>query len=201
MPRGAPRSMKITLSLTPPKGRRRERIQFSPPLMGGDEGEGVRGYIRNKVIIYTDGACLGNPGPGGYGAVLLYNDHRKELSGGFRLTTNNRMEIMAAIVALTALKRSCEVTLYTDSQYVVNALTKGWAERWRANGWKRNKKEKALNCDLWEQLLNLCRRHKIEFVWVRGHNDNRENELCDLLASEAAQGQNLPPDTGYSPQL
>jgi len=169
--------------------------------MGGDEGEGVRGYIRNKVIIYTDGACLGNPGPGGYGAVLLYNDHRKELSGGFRLTTNNRMEIMAAIVALTTLKRSCEVTLYTDSQYVVNALTKGWAERWRANGWKRNKKEKALNCDLWEQLLNLCRRHKIEFVWVRGHADNRENELCDLLASEAAQGQNLPPDTGYSPQL
>jgi ribonuclease HI len=152
-----------------------------------------------KVITYTDGACLGNPGPGGYGAVLLYDGHRKELSGGFGLTTNNRMEIMAAIVALTALKRSCEVTLYTDSQYVVNALTKGWAERWRANGWKRNKHEKAINPDLWEQLLSLCRRHKVEFIWVRGHADNRENERCDLLAREAAQGQSLPPDTGYSP--
>ena len=153
-----------------------------------------------KVIIYTDGACLGNPGPGGYGAVLLYNDHRKELSGGFRLTTNNRMEIMAAITALTTLKRSCEATLYTDSQYVVNAMTKGWVERWRANGWRRNKNDKALNHDLWEQMLSLCRRHKVEFVWVRGHADNRENERCDLLAREAAQGQNLPPDTGYSPQ-
>jgi ribonuclease HI len=154
-----------------------------------------------KIIIYTDGACLGNPGPGGYGVVLLYNDHRKELSGGFRMTTNNRMEIMAVIVALTALNRSCEVTLYTDSQYLVNAMTKGWAERWRANDWKRNKREKALNCDLWEQLLNLYHLHKVEFVWVRGHADNRENERCDLLAREAAKVQNLPPDTGYSSQL
>lgn len=152
-----------------------------------------------KVVIYTDGACSGNPGPGGYGAVLIYDGHRKELSGGFNLTTNNRMEIMAAIVALSALKRNCEVILYTDSQYLVNALTKGWVERWRANGWKRNKKELAFNADLWERLLNLCRRHKVEFVWLRGHADNSENELCDLLARKAAQEQNLPPDTGYRP--
>ncbi|MDO8721201.1 MAG: ribonuclease HI [Syntrophales bacterium] len=151
-----------------------------------------------KVIIYTDGACLGNPGPGGYGAVLLYNGHRKELSGGFRLTTNNRMEIMAAIAALSALKTSCAATLYTDSQYLVNALTKGWVEKWRANGWMRNKREKALNQDLWEELRALCSRHKVEFLWVRGHAENRENERCDLLAREAANGQRLPPDSGYN---
>ena len=154
-----------------------------------------------KVIIYTDGACLGNPGPGGYGAVLLYNGHRKELSGGFRLTTNNRMEIMAAIVALSALKRSCAATLYTDSQYLVNALTKGWVEKWRAKGWMRNNRERALNRDLWEQLLALCSRHKVEFLWVRGHAENRENERCDVLAREAASGQRLPPDSGYNRDL
>jgi ribonuclease HI len=152
-----------------------------------------------QVIIYTDGACLGNPGPGGYGAVLLYDRHRKELSGGFRLTTNNRMEITAAIVALDALKRSCRATLYTDSQYLVNAMTKGWVEKWRANGWMRNKREKALNPDLWKQLLALCRRHKVAFAWVRGHADNPENERCDLLAREAANGRNLPPDIGHGP--
>src|SRR5262244_2897693 len=101
-----------------------------------------------KVVIYTDGACLGNPGPGGYGVVLLYNDHRKELSGGFRLTTNNRMEMKAVIEGLKALKRRCSVTVFSDSEYVVNALTKGWAARWRANGWKRSNKEQAVNPDL-----------------------------------------------------
>src|SRR3972149_967225 len=101
-----------------------------------------------NVTIYTDGACLGNPGPGGYGVVLLYNKHRKELSSGFRLTTNNRMEIMAAIAGLKALTNRCVVTLYTDSQYLVNAMTKGWVEKWRANGWKRNKQDRALNSDL-----------------------------------------------------
>jgi len=154
-----------------------------------------------KVIIYTDGACLGNPGPGGYGTVLLYNGHRKELSGGFRLTTNNRMEIMAAIVALSALKRSCAATLYTDSQYLVNALTKGWVEKWRAKGWMRNNRERALNQDLWERLLALCSRHKVEFLWVRGHAESRENERCDLLAREAANGQHLSPDSGYNRNL
>jgi ribonuclease HI len=150
-----------------------------------------------KVFIYTDGACLGNPGPGGYGAVLLYNNTRKEISGGFRLTTNNRMEIFAAISGLKALKTSCDVTLYSDSQYVVNAITKGWAKRWKANGWKRNKTEMAVNADLWEQLLDLCANHKIKFVWVRGHAGNKENERCDELAVCAANQKGLPPDNGY----
>ena len=154
----------------------------------------------NLVVIYTDGACLGNPGPGGYGVVLLCDNRRKELSGGFSLTTNNRMEIMAAIVGLRQLKGPCSVTLYTDSQYLANAITKGWAQRWRANGWKRNSKEKALNPDLWEQLLDLCARHDVKFVWVRGHAGNRENERCDQLSWQAARQRGLPPDPGYEGQ-
>ena len=150
-----------------------------------------------EVTIYTDGACIGNPGPGGYGTVLICGPHRKELSGGYRLTTNNRMEIMAAIVGLRALKSPCVVTLYTDSQYLRNSITKGWAKRWRANGWKRNKKEKALNADLWEQLLDICDRHRVEFVWVQGHAGDPENERCDQLAVAAAHRKNLPLDTGY----
>lgn len=149
------------------------------------------------VIIYTDGACIGNPGPGGYGVVLLYRNHRQELSGGFRLTTNNRMELTAAIVGLRALKTRCAVTLHTDSRYLVDAITKGWAERWRANGWWRNKKERALNPDLWEQLLDLCAWHQVKFVWVRGHAGDPENERCDQLARQAAQGPDLPPDEDY----
>jgi ribonuclease HI len=150
-----------------------------------------------EVIIYTDGACLGNPGAGGYGVVLLYAQHRKELSGGYCLTTNNRMEMMAAIEGLMALKMKCAVTLYTDSQYLVNAMTKGWAQKWQKNGWKRNSKEQAKNPDLWEQLLDLCKKHEVKFVWVRGHAGNKENEYCDRLAVGAAQQTNLPPDRGY----
>jgi ribonuclease HI len=150
-----------------------------------------------KVIIYTDGACTGNPGPGGYGVVLQYRGVRKELSGGFRLTTNNRMEIMAAIVGLRALKHRCSVTIYTDSQYLRDSIMKGWAKRWRANGWKRNKKDKAVNPDLWEQLLSLCEQHEVTFEWVRGHSGNPENERCDELAVRAAQQENLPIDTAY----
>ncbi len=150
-----------------------------------------------RVTIYTDGACIGNPGPGGYGVVLLYGDHRKELSGGYRRTTNNRMEIMAAIVGLSALKTRCAVTLYTDSQYLAESITKGWAKRWRANGWKRNKKERALNPDLWERLLDLCERHQVEFVWVAGHAGNSENERCDTLSVQAAHLGELPPDVAY----
>lgn len=152
-----------------------------------------------QVVIYTDGACSGNPGPGGYGAVLLFNGHRKELSGGFRLTTNNRMEMLAAIEALRSLKDRCAVKLHSDSQYVVNAIEKGWAAKWKANGWMRNKKDKAVNPDLWEQLLQLCKQHKVEFVWVRGHSGNIENERCDVLAVAAAQQPNLPVDEGYRP--
>lgn len=150
-----------------------------------------------EVTIYTDGGCIKNPGPGGYGVVLLCGDWRQELSGGFRLTTNNRMEIMAAIVGLKALKTRCKVTLYTDSQYLVNSIMKGWAQRWRANGWMRDKKEKALNSDLWEQLLDLCNRHKVKFIWIKGHAGNPENERCDELSRQAAQRKDLPADIGY----
>ncbi len=152
---------------------------------------------QNEVEIYTDGACTGNPGPGGYGVVLLFGDRREELSGGFRLTTNNRMEMMAAIAGLQSLPASYTVTLYSDSQYVVNAITKGWAKKWRANGWKRNSKEKAVNPDLWALMLDLCDQHKVDFRWVRGHSGNTENERCDRLAVQAAQQPNLPPDTEY----
>jgi ribonuclease HI len=149
------------------------------------------------VEIYTDGACLGNPGPGGYGVVLLYGDQRKELSAGYKLTTNNRMEIMATIAGLRSLKSPCTVTLYTDSQYVVNAMMKGWAKKWRANNWQRNKTEKAVNPDLWEQLLALCEQHQVTFKWVRGHAGNVENERCDVLAVTAAKQGDLQPDEGY----
>jgi ribonuclease HI len=151
-----------------------------------------------RVTIYTDGACLGNPGPGGYGVVLLYKGRRKELSGGYRETTNNRMEIMAAIVGLKALKEKCEATLYSDSEYLVKAMTKGWVKRWRKNNWRRNRKEKALNPDLWEQLLQLYEYHQVEFKWVKGHAKSAENNRCDELALEAAQQSNRPVDEGYN---
>jgi ribonuclease HI len=154
-----------------------------------------------NVTIYTDGACLGNPGPGGYGVVLLYQDHRKELSGGFRLTTNNRMEILAAVVALEALREKCRVALYSDSQYVVNAIEKGWAVRWRANQWRRNKHEMALNPDLWERLLQCLEMHEIVFRWVRGHAGHPDNERCDQLAVAAANGRDLAVDSGYENSL
>jgi len=149
------------------------------------------------VTIFTDGACVGNPGRGGYGAVLLQGKHRKELSGGYRLTTNNRMELMAVIAALCILKKPCAVMLYTDSRYLVDAMEKGWAERWRANHWKRNAKEKAENADLWAQVLDLCAQHEVQFVWVRGHAGHRENERCDELSVQAAQGKKLLMDDEY----
>jgi len=150
-----------------------------------------------KVTIYTDGACKNNPGPGGYGVVLQYGESSKELSAGYRLTTNNRMEILAAIIGLEALKEPCEVRLISDSQYIVNAIEKGWARRWQANGWMRNNKEKAVNPDLWERLLALCKIHKVKFEWVRGHAGHPENERCDELATSAATNQNLAKDEVY----
>ena len=153
------------------------------------------------VTIYTDGACIGNPGPGGYGAVLLSGEHRKELSGGFANTTNNRMEILAAIVGLETLKKPSAVTLYSDSRYLVDAIEKGWAIKWQANGWMRNKKERAVNPDLWERLLDLTKQHDVAFRWVRGHAGNKENERCDKLAVAAAKGRNLPADSGYKSNL
>ena len=151
----------------------------------------------SKVDIYTDGACKGNPGPGGYGAVLLSGHRRKELSGGYRMTTNNRMELLAAIAGLEALSERCEVTLYSDSTYLVNAMERGWARKWQANGWRRNKKEKALNPDLWDKILTLCEHHPVQFRWVRGHAGNAENERCDDLATTTAERTDLPPDEVY----
>ncbi len=150
-----------------------------------------------SVIIYTDGACIGNPGPGGYGAVLLFNGERKELSGGFRRTTNNRMELLAAVLALEALKEPCAVTLYSDSQYLVDNYTKGYAHGWRKRGWKRSNKEPALNADLWERVLQQGERHRVRFQWVKGHAGNTENERCDELSLIAATGKNLPADEIY----
>jgi ribonuclease HI len=150
-----------------------------------------------KVKLYTDGACSYNPGPGGYGVVLIYGSHRKEMSGGFRRTTNNRMELLAAIVGLEALKEPCQVTLYSDSQYLVDSIEKGWAIRWQANEWKRNKKEKAINPDLWERLLERCKIHRVRFEWIRGHAGHSENERCDELATAAVQGADLAVDEVY----
>ena len=138
------------------------------------------------VEIYTDGACRSNPGRGGWGAVLVYNGKEKELSGGEPMTTNNRMELTAAIEALSALKEPCRVTLTSDSKYLVDAITKGWAESWRARGWKKADKSQALNPDLWEKLLELLEKHTVEFVWVKGHDGHPYNERCDKLATAFA---------------
>jgi ribonuclease HI len=150
-----------------------------------------------KVLIYTDGSALDNPGPGGYGVVLRYKGHRKELSGGLRLTTNNRMELKACIEGLKALKQACSVVLYSDSKYVVEGMNNRWAERWRANGWRREDGDNVKNADLWRKLLRLCGQHEVEFRWVRGHSGNRENQRCDQLALAAAGRRGLPADTGY----
>lgn len=151
------------------------------------------------VDIYTDGACSGNPGQGGYGIVMLYGDHRKELSQGFKLTTNNRMEALAVIKALESLKEPCKVNLYSDSKYVVDAVEKGWAKKWKANGWKRNSKEMASNIDLWERMLKILEIHDVKFIWVKGHADNVENERCDVLARNAILSGNLLNDEEYRP--
>ncbi|GHV00139.1 ribonuclease H [Bacteroidia bacterium] len=149
-----------------------------------------------SVTIYTDGSALGNPGPGGYGVVLLAPpNHRRELSGGFRLTTNNRMELMAVCVALEALRvDGCEVTVYSDSKYVVDAITQGWLF-----GWERKRFKDKKNPDLWIRFLAVYRRHRVRFVWVKGHNGTPGNERCDALAVAAAQGAQLAEDSGYAP--
>lgn len=135
-----------------------------------------------KIEIYTDGACSGNPGKGGWGAVLVYNGIEKELSGGELETTNNRMELTAVIEALSKLKEPCEVTLTTDSKYVCDAINKGWLNSWKNNNWKKADKKPALNVDLWQKLLPLLETHRVEFCWVKGHNGHPYNEHCDSLA-------------------
>lgn len=139
-----------------------------------------------EVQIYTDGACRGNPGPGGWGAILVCGEHKKELSGGEPSTTNNRMELLAAIYALEQLKYPCAVTLTTDSKYLCDAINKGWAVSWKRKGWMRTNREPAANPDLWERLLKLLDIHKVDLVWVKGHNGHPFNERCDEMATEAA---------------
>jgi ribonuclease HI len=151
-----------------------------------------------RIVIYTDGGCLGNPGPGGYGIVIIAGNDRRELAAGFRLTTNNRMELMACIAALETVAAGDCVTLHTDSRYVVNGIEKGWARRWRANGWLRTKTEPAENSDLWAQLLGVCERLCVQFVWVHGHAGQIENERCDALATAAARGPDLHEDRAYA---
>ena len=140
-----------------------------------------------KVEIYTDGACKGNPGAGGYGAILVYLGHEKEFSGGEEMTTNNRMELMGAITALSALKEPCEVTLTSDSKYLVDAVTKKWVYGWRDKGWKKSDGKQALNIDLWEKLLSLLEVHKVTFNWIKGHAGHPYNERCDALAVNEAE--------------
>jgi ribonuclease HI len=152
---------------------------------------------KNSIIIYTDGACINNPGSGGYGVVIIHGKYRKELSAGYRLTTNNRMEMMACIVGLKELETPSPVTLYSDSQYVVNGISKGWAKKWQAKDWMRTKKERAKNADLWKQLLELCEKHDVEFIWIEGHAGIKENEICDQLATKAASQKKLLIDRVY----
>ena len=142
-----------------------------------------------QVTIYTDGACSGNPGPGGWGAILEWNGREKELSGGERETTNNRMELSGVIFALSALKEPCAVDLYTDSKYVFDAVDKGWVYTWRKNGWRKADKKPALNVDLWERLLPLLETHRVTWHWVKGHAENEKNNRCDALA--VAQSKNF----------
>lgn len=142
---------------------------------------------KKDEVIYTDGVCIKNPGPGGYGVVLLCEGKRKELSQEYQLTTNNRMEIMAALAGLEALKYPCNVTIYTDSQYLADTVMKGWAKRWQAEGWMKSKKHPALNVDLWKKMLALCELHSVSFIWVKGHAGLEENERCDRLSVAAAK--------------
>jgi ribonuclease HI len=153
--------------------------------------------LQKEVVIFTDGACTGNPGPGGYGVILRYGEHQRELSGGVRRTTNNRMELTAAITGLQALKEACSVTLVSDSTYLIDGIAKGWARGWRARRWRRPGQKIVPNWDLWDQLLQLCERHTVRLRWIEGHAGHPENERCDDLAVLAAGGQSLPIDAGY----
>lgn len=150
-----------------------------------------------KITIYTDGAARGNPGPGGYGAVLISGPHRKELSQGYKLTTNNRMELLSVIVALETLKQhNSDVTVYSDSKYVVDAVEKGWLSDWYKKGFKKKK-----NPDLWKRYLEISAKHKVKFIWIKGHANNLENEVCDRLAVAASMGKDLLIDDGYENSL
>jgi ribonuclease HI len=179
---------------------KKRRIKPKAPLNKTKARQKPKPMITPKdgsIVIYTDGGCLSNPGPGGYGVVIKNGKKTKEFSGGYRLTTNNRMELMACIVGLGSLKKGSSVILYSDSKYVVDGITKGWAVRWQANGWMRTKKEKAINPDLWEKLLDLCGEHDVQFRWVKGHAGHAGNERCDQLATAEAAKVGLPVDKAY----
>lgn len=150
-----------------------------------------------EVQLYTDGACSGNPGPGGYGTVLVFGGHRREISAGFAKTTNNRMEILAVIAGLEALKRPCKVHVISDSKYVVDSMNGNWPLKWKARAWKKARGGMVENIDLWERMISLAKTHEFTFEWVKGHAGHAENETCDQLAVTASQGKDLPPDTGY----
>jgi len=152
--------------------------------------------MQKSIVIYTDGSCLGNPGPGGYGTILIYKQHRKELSGGFRLTTNNRMELLAAIIGLESLKDSCQVDLTTDSQYVRLGITQ-WLAGWKRNNWRTSQKQPVKNQDLWQRLDLACNRHQVNWHWVKAHNGHPENERCDELARAAATHQATAIDSAF----
>ncbi|RCK72780.1 MAG: Ribonuclease HI [Anaerolineae bacterium] len=153
--------------------------------------------MRREVTVYVDGACSGNPGAGGYAAIIECDGKRKELTGGYRLTTNSRMEIMAVIQALFALKMPCQVTVYSDSQYLVKAIEDGWLEKWQKNGWRKRDRQAVQNVDLWQRLIPLLKQHEVSFVWIAGHNGDAKNERCNDLAQKACREPNLPPDEGY----
>lgn len=157
-----------------------------------------------RIKIYTDGACKGNPGNGGYGAILTFVDsngkyHEKELSAGYKLTTNNRMELLAAIVSLEALKRPSHVVLYSDSKYLVDAINEKWLDAWVFKNWKQNSKNPVKNIDLWKRLIKAQQSHRVEYVWVKGHAGHEYNERCDKLAVSAAMGENLLVDENFVP--
>lgn len=149
------------------------------------------------VILYTDGACSGNPGKGGIGVVLIYNEHQKRISQGYKLTTNNRMELLAVITGLEALKEPCNVLIHSDSSYIVNAIKNGWLNSWVKNNWRKSNKEKVLNVDLWKRLISLLEYHNTQFVHVKGHSGIHWNEICDELARDAIKGNKLNVDKWY----
>ncbi|WP_343219701.1 ribonuclease HI [Oceaniferula marina] len=153
--------------------------------------------LMKQISIYTDGSSRGNPGPGGFGTLLVYNGHCKELSGGFAKTTNNRMEILAALKGIEALSEPCKITLYSDSKYLIDAMDKGWIHGWRKKGWSRGPNKPLKNADLWQRMSKAVQKHQISWQWVKGHAGHRENERCDALATAAADRKGNPPDPGF----
>jgi len=168
--------------------------QVLPPAAGGLP---LAAYPMKRVVIHTDGACRGNPGPGGYGVVLVCGKHRLELSKGFARTTNNRMELLGVIVALETLKEACEIELLSDSRYVIDAMTKNWVKGWKAKGWKTASNQPVKNQDLWLRLSAAAGIHQVTWKWLRGHVGHKENERCDVLAVAAATARDLPVDAGF----